>query len=115
MPCGLWTAAVTIVRPRTVVSAVRTRIEGIHTTPAENHSREEYAWTQVGQRQIRGDLTEYIADSEDSVYLIQLIAPEGELFLHATYIRVGQVGAIQIVEEISHAAERQDKPIDLDE
>jgi len=82
-------------------------------TPEKNHGWEEVARPDVGHCQIGRDLADNVTDGKDGVDDIELVAVKGKLLLHTGYIRIGQVGAIEVVEEVGNAAEGEDKEVDL--
>lgn len=82
-------------------------------TPEKNHGREEVARPDVSHCQIGRDLTDNVTDGKDSVDDIELVAVKGELLLHARHIRIGQIGAIEVIKEVSDTAEGENKEVDL--
>jgi len=54
-----------------------------------------------------------ITTGEDRVNDGELVAQEAQIFLHAGDIGLCQVGTIQIIHEVHHAAEGQNKKIQL--
>lgn len=81
--------------------------------PEKNHSREEVARPDVGHCQIGRDLTDNVTDGKDGVDDIELVAVKDKLLLHTRHIRIGQIGAIEIIKEVSDAAEGEDEEVDL--
>jgi len=81
--------------------------------PEKNHGREEEARPDVGHCQIGWDLADNVTDGKNGVDDIELVAVKGKLLLHTGHIRIGQVRAIEIVEEVGDATEGEDKEVDL--
>lgn len=82
-------------------------------TPEKHHSRKEISRSDVGHGQVGGNLADNVTNGEDGVDDIELVAMKGKLLLHAGHIRIGQIGAIEVVEEVGDAAEGEDKEVDL--
>jgi hypothetical protein len=58
-------------------------------------------------------LSDGIADCEDGVDLVELIALKVQLFPHTRNICVVQIGSIKVIEEVHQATECEDKKIQL--
>jgi hypothetical protein len=69
----------------TCVSSVRV-LYGL--TCTHHAGRKEYPWFDVVKCDVAGYLPDCVSNSEDSVYLVQLVASEAQLLSHARHIGI---------------------------
>lgn len=81
--------------------------------PEKNHGREEVARPDISHCQIGRDLADNVTDGKHGVDDIELVAVKGKLLLHTGHIRIGQIGAIEVIKEVSNTAEGEDEEVDL--
>lgn len=65
-------------------------------SPPQHHAGEEDSGPDIVQRQVRWDLADDITHGEARVDLVQLVADEAYLLLHARNVSIREVGAIEL-------------------
>ena len=75
--------------------------------------REEVPGLDVVQGNVAGHLSDRVANCEDGVDLVELIALEVQLFPHTRHIGVVQIGSVKVVEEVHEAAKGEDEEVQL--
>lgn len=70
--------------------------------PDDHASGEEVSRLDVVQRQVRRDLANHVADGEARVDLVQLVPHEAEVLFHPGYVRIVEVGTVQLFNALTY-------------
>jgi hypothetical protein len=78
------------------------------------HARwEENPRFHIVQQNVARHLANRVSDSKDGIDLVELIPLEAQLFSHPRNIRIVQVRAVQVVDEVHEAAKGKDEEVEL--
>lgn len=91
-----------------------TRGDHSQRSPDQHHRRKEDSGWEVREGEVGRYLAEDVANGKDGVDLVELVALERELFLHAGHVGIEQVGAVEVVGQVREAGEGENEEVELE-
>lgn len=87
------------------------RDEARHEAPADLQPRQPPARSHPGHDDLAGDEHDAVRDAEVGREVVELVAVEAEVLLHARHVRVADVGLVEVLDDLRHAAKRHEEDV----